>query len=364
MLYNQAGIPSQSHIRQILNLYYYSTSFPCYFINYQELPPRSSDSLSLPPDLFPLDIRDSQWIAMKKSYSPADLLITDQHVYIYHKLMNQSRFLGLFLVDITSAQPIQHTSLIHLLGVCIGSNTLMKGNYYGNEIKTISKETTKVYSVKHHSYEYEKKRFKETLLSDALSDSSLNDYIFPILGPSEIRSVKNYSIIGLSLYARTAIELGLSADMSFSISDRFILEIEKASKRQDVISIQEEAISQFRTELRLCLTDRHPIVKEVLAFIDQNIKSKISLAEYADSKHLSYGYISNLFRQQMHTSFPAYVRNIKIQGICQDLNDLSKPIGSISEDYGYTNHYQMNRDFKKVMGLTPSQYRKTATGTH
>ncbi len=364
MLFNQAGIPSQTHIKQILNLYYYSTGYHCYFMDYQGSTPRVGQSISLPPNLHPKEITDSQWLAMKNSFTTADLLITDNYVYIYYKLLNKGEFHGLFLVDISHAQSIQHPSLIHLLGVCIQSNTLMKGNYYANEFTNITPNPTKVYTVRHHSYYNEKRLFQERLLTKDLYESKFDDYIFPLLGPNELRSVKNYSIIGLSLYARTAIELGLSADISFSISDQYILEIESVTSKNQVIAIQEQAIWQFKKELSLQINNRHPLILDFLTYIDKNIKSKLSLSDYSKNKKISYGYLSNLFQQEMSTSFPNYVRRKKIESICHELKDLSKTIGSISEDYGYMNHYQLNRDFKKVMGITPSQYRKAVTGSH
>lgn len=358
MRFNQNGEPSISHIRQILNLYYYSTGYPCSYIPYHSEGIVKSLILSLPPGYAPDIISISGRLKSDIKGNEVQLLQEQNKTLIQYPITNRGIFFGLFLVDISEALWIQQASLQHLLLVCIQSNTPMRSNTPTKSILPIPPAKPQVQSTHHHQYVHEKLFFNDILLSGSSNENSLNDYIFPLLGPDELRSKKNYAIIGISLYARAAINLGLSSDTAYSISDLYILQVEGCTNIEDVNQVQESCISRYHASLIDINATRHPLVEDLLSYIEHNLQESMSLADYAKTHRLSYKYLSELFGKYTGMTFPDYVKQKKMEQANYLLRDSKLTIGDVAAQLGYSYPSHFNRDYKSMTGITPGYYRK------
>ena len=358
MLFSQNGNPSISYIRQTLNVYYYSTGFPCGYIPYEMSIPNLTTSICLPLDHLIPPIHADELFDTKKHPATSNQLRLNDTVYIYYRILRLGRLYGLVFSDISQAKWIQQASLLHLLGVCIRSDAPMKSNYPTSTLQILPAANPKVSTVKHHPYAFEKKMFNEMLMTGTNPAQSMNDYIFPQLGPNELRSRKNYAIIGISLYARTAIGLGLSSDMAYSISDLYITKVEECLELDTVSMIQAECIANYHACLNTHNPQYHPIVDDLLTYIETHLHSPFSLKYYAQANQISYKYLSDLFNKHMGIKFPQYVRQKKIEQVIQLLKNPHTSITDIAIQLGYAYTSHLNRDFKAVTGTTPKLYRQ------
>lgn len=358
MLFSQNGSPSISYIRQILNVYYYSTGFPCGYIPNEKNTPNVAIAICHPLDHFiPLPHVDALFDT-KKHPTESNRIRLNDTVYIYYRILRKGHLYGLIFSDISQAKWIQQASLLHLLGVCIRSDAPMKGNYPSSSLQILPTANPKISTVKHHPYAFEKKMFNEMLMTGTNPAASMNDYIFPQLGPNELRSRKNYAIIGISLYARTAIGLGLSSDMAYSISDLYITKVEECLDLESVGIIQAECIASYHASLNTHNPQYHPVVDDLLTYLETHLHSPFSLKDYAEVHHISYKYLSDLFNKHMGIPFPQYVRQKKIEQVIQLLKNPHTSITDIATQLGYTYPSHLNRDFKAVTGTTPKFYRQ------
>lgn len=110
------------------------------------------------------------------------------------------------------------------------------------------------------------------------------------------------------------------------------------------------------------INDCEPINKTIspaIAYIEQNYNAKISVNVLADLCFLSPSRFFYLFKQQTGNSPIAYKNKIAVQYAAQELlfnKDVS--IKEIAERHGFSNFIYFERAFKKIIGKTPSQYRK------
>lgn len=357
MLFNQNGNPSISYIRQTLNLYYYSTGFPCCFIPYDNNTPAFSTAICLPLDYELTQSHVHILLDTKLHPSVTEQVRLDERIYNYYRILRQGKLYGIIYSDISQSKWMQHASLLHLLSVCIRSDTPMKSNYPASSLPIVPPASPKVSQVKHHPYAFEKKMFNELLLTGINPIQSMNDYIFPQLGPDELRSRKNYAIIGISLYARTAIGLGLISDMAYSISDLFITEVEECNDIDRVNSIQAACIAQYQASLNAQNARYHPLIEDLISYTEAHLSTVFSLKAYATSQQISYKYLSDLFNKHMGMPFPQYVRQKKIDLVIELLRTPQLTITDIATQLGYSYASHLNRDFKAVTGTTPGHYR-------
>ena len=89
--------------------------------------------------------------------------------------------------------------------------------------------------------------------------------------------------------------------------------------------------------------------------------SAARLAELADSK---YNYVSLVINEYYGCNFNTFLNNYRIKEACRRLADNENygkyTIDTISASVGFKSTSTLNKSFKKIIGLTPSQYRKIA----
>lgn len=88
-----------------------------------------------------------------------------------------------------------------------------------------------------------------------------------------------------------------------------------------------------------------------------SFQNDISINDFADEIHLSPSFFRHLYKEIFNISPQADLINTRMQYAQYLLKTTNDPIKKISEDCGYTNHEHFMRQFKKHVGMTPSEYR-------
>jgi len=106
-----------------------------------------------------------------------------------------------------------------------------------------------------------------------------------------------------------------------------------------------------------------PIVALAKKFIDTHFhKVDLSLQEVSDAIGISPAYLSRLLRQDLGASFIDYLSQKRIQHAIKLLNDPTVKIYEVAEKVGYKGQHYFSTVFKKVLGLSPLEYRKGGKG--
>ncbi len=109
------------------------------------------------------------------------------------------------------------------------------------------------------------------------------------------------------------------------------------------------------------LESRDPIEKSIL-WMQQCLNQNITLKDMANEARYSVSYYSALFRNKTGYSPIDYLIHLKMQKACQylDLTDLK--IKQIASELGYHDPYFFSRQFHKIIGISPLEYRKKEKG--
>lgn len=98
---------------------------------------------------------------------------------------------------------------------------------------------------------------------------------------------------------------------------------------------------------------------EVTAYIDTHFGDpELCLASVAAHFKLSEGYLSQMFKKTYGTNFSTYVETVRVDKAKDFLMNTNLPVSEISELVGYLAQNTFGRAFKRVTGLSPSEYRK------
>lgn len=98
------------------------------------------------------------------------------------------------------------------------------------------------------------------------------------------------------------------------------------------------------------------LIVKAKKYINDHIKEDIKLNDLAANLAISPGYLSTLFKQVTGKNFIDYTTEVKIEYAKQLLRESNLKIYQVSDLMGYENAYYFSRVFRKVTGMTPSEF--------
>lgn len=102
-----------------------------------------------------------------------------------------------------------------------------------------------------------------------------------------------------------------------------------------------------------------PVAKRARQCIQEMYADKeVTLEKIAHMIHISPIYLSRLIKQEFGTTFVSLVTQARIQKAVQLLNTTDMSVNEIAELCGYDTQHYFSTTFKKMMGVSPNQYRK------
>lgn len=104
------------------------------------------------------------------------------------------------------------------------------------------------------------------------------------------------------------------------------------------------------------------MVDDVILFMRNHITQQLSLEELAVQFKYSPSRFSNIFKTATGYSPMAYFIQLKIQQSCQLLELTNLKIYAIAQQCGYEDPFHFSKLFKKIMHLSPEQYRSVQKG--
>lgn len=98
------------------------------------------------------------------------------------------------------------------------------------------------------------------------------------------------------------------------------------------------------------------ITKEVLRYVQQNYRNQISLQDVADELKVSPTYISRMLNKQVGKPFTEIINEYRIQDAKQLIKQ-DYPLKKIAFETGFRSQSYFTQIFKKVVGMSPKDYR-------
>lgn len=100
------------------------------------------------------------------------------------------------------------------------------------------------------------------------------------------------------------------------------------------------------------------LAKKVSVFISQNLSKRITIQMLAEKFFVSQTQLKEAFKGVYGTSIPTYIRAKKMDEACSELRNTHLTVSEIAMNLGYDNSSKFAAAFKRVIGVTPKEYRK------
>lgn len=188
----------------------------------------------------------------------------------------------------------------------------------------------------HNSYEMEKRMLSAVRNGD---DSSYQHYFrlltssgaFGQVAKDRLRNQKNLLICYITLLTRQAIEGGLAPNEAFALSDQLCQQVQNSQKSL--------------------------LTQKIEAALRDHCGQTYSLDDLAHDLHRDKYYLAHLYKQETGQTINQYENSYRISRFKSMLLWTDQPITEISAVLGFATPNYASRCFKKIVGITPHQYR-------
>jgi len=101
------------------------------------------------------------------------------------------------------------------------------------------------------------------------------------------------------------------------------------------------------------------IIQSACFMIRENVEKEIDFKEFAEQNHIGYSYFRKMFKKYTGVPPVQYHLDLKILRAKEMLLYSDKIIKEISYEMGFQSNYYFSRVFKKKLGVSPSEIRRS-----
>jgi transcriptional regulator GlxA family with amidase domain len=134
-------------------------------------------------------------------------------------------------------------------------------------------------------------------------------------------------------------------------------------KMMDIIGKSDTNVQLAGTEyIKKRFNTGNKRISMIHEFLMNNYREDVDLEKLANVVNMAKGSLCRFFKINMGMTVIDYLNQIKVDFACKLLMDADLSIMEVAFDSGFNNISHFNKQFRKIMGLSPSEYRKRFKG--
>lgn len=176
-----------------------------------------------------------------------------------------------------------------------------------------------------------------------------------------IRHHKNFFIRLETISSRAAIEAGLDIDEVAAIEEMYILKCESLDDMDRIKNLQYHMILDYAGRVKKHLQyngNNYKSISKITKYIREHISEPIKTSDIADFLGKSRVSITTEFKSKTGMNLSDFINLKKIQEAEELLYETGRSLVSISSFLGFSSQSHFCKVFKRVTGLTPTEYRE------
>ena len=179
------------------------------------------------------------------------------------------------------------------------------------------------------------------------------------LSDDPVINLRYHFVVTTSLITRFCVEGGMPLEEAFSLSDFYILKMDRCKTCADVILMHDQMALDF-TGRMMALKKRAASSRQVADAIDYvyvHMLERITVEDIAGAINISPTYLSRIFKQELGISVSEYVRQRKVEMAKNLLRFTDYSLVEIANKLSYSSQSHFIQQFRSQVGTTPKAYR-------
>lgn len=161
------------------------------------------------------------------------------------------------------------------------------------------------------------------------------------------------------LLSRAALDGGADIEQIFGLNYKYLSEIHTFKNVEDLSLWLSGLMNRFSDSIFNMADIKHvDVMYKAMAYVKERYAEKITLEDVSKHVYLSPSYFSKIFKEEMNTSFNAYLNKVRIGHAKRLLLQDDINLIDISNMVGYEDQSYFSKVFKKLNDLTPGKYRE------
>ena len=174
----------------------------------------------------------------------------------------------------------------------------------------------------------------------------------------KVESVRTRAIELTTLLSRVAMEGGAKADTIYRLNSQFLLTMNQDHTIDSLCYLLQDVVESFMSAMFYSTNKGNAYIREALSAMAERYSQPLTLPMVAAQVGLSPNYLSTLFQQVVGVSFREQLCRIRVEESKRLLANTEYPLSAIALAMGFTDQSYFCKVFKRITGITPSQYRQ------
>ncbi|PFP30296.1 hypothetical protein COJ96_06185 [Bacillus sp. AFS073361] len=178
-----------------------------------------------------------------------------------------------------------------------------------------------------------------------------------------LRSRKNLAFVNNTVLRISAERGGLHPVYIDSISEKFAIQIEKTSSIQQLLDLQMQMYYEYCDAVKkLSLKNFNHLIRKAIEYIRLNLDQDLRLDTISNAIQSNSYELSRQFKKETGKSITEYINKLRINEAIKIMENESLSITDIALLVGFNDVNYFTKVFKKINGITPSEFRKGLNG--
>lgn len=178
----------------------------------------------------------------------------------------------------------------------------------------------------------------------------------------QLRQMKNDVLSRLVLLSRAAIAGGIGPENGYSLYDKYAQSIEATCSGPELVELLHVMQDDFAGRVHSIRTrTTSQEIETACDYIDQHLEGSLTIKTLSSMSGYTEYYFSRKFKRETGMSPAEYIRKKRLERAAVLLRTTEQDVKQIGFSLQFCSHSFFSDCFRRQYGVTPSQYRKTAT---
>ncbi len=157
-------------------------------------------------------------------------------------------------------------------------------------------------------------------------------------------------------YAQSALRLGVSDYLLKPLKDGELEEVVRHIQGQEKNREAQAETDAPVLRLNPVKNTKNKYVEQAVQLIRDHYREDINISTVAGELKISEGYLSRVFKKETDYTFTSYLTLYRMKIAMNLLKDCRVKVYEVAEQVGYSDTAYFSAQFKKVTGISPSEY--------